>query len=122
MSGPSAGWARSLERGVAVHLLDDVAVALLLLGEGAAEVVAPEQVSEQVGGGVGAFDVEQLQIGLRALPEVEADLRVALGRGDRPAQVGELLFEIEVASQVLVGRRGEAPQILERQGFRPDQQ
>ena len=82
---------------VAVHLLHRAAVAAALLGERARELAPPEEVAEEVRGRVDALDVHELDVGAALLPELEADLAVALRRGERP---------LEVAEVVLRSRRG----------------
>jgi len=100
--------------GVDVHPLDGVAELLLLVAELPGEILLAEEVAEQVRRRVGRLDVDHQQIGLLALPQIEADLPVRVGRRQRPLEVADRVLEIEGPSELLVGDRDELRDLLLR--------
>ena len=86
--------------GCFVDRLDGMAEPLLLLRELADQALGAEEMAEEVRRGVGALEVDHHQIGALGPPEVEADVAVGAQRREDPAEVLQVVVEVERAGEL----------------------
>ena len=96
-----------------VHLLDRVAVVLLLRRQLAAQLAGAEQVAEEMRRRVDALDVDHAEVGLLVSPEREADVAIAVRGRVRPLEVREVVLEVEWRRERLGAHVDEASQLFE---------